>query len=305
MTHVHSLATTVLTELRAAKREDQINQAMATFAAQTGYPFYQFAPGPHNPSPDPTALLNIGSFPRSLAQAYRAERFCQHDPARAHAILRASPVRWKAAFAGAKEDGPKTFMTELRAHGLRDGVTTPVHGPQGCVALLMLAGPKSQEIQNEDEEALIHIAMALHQRVKRLAAAALFSEPPPVHLTEREVECLNWVLEGKTNWEIGVLTGVTARTVQFHLGNAARKLGVVNRVQAAVQALIRGELNTPAVIAGQSSAVLSEGSGKVADSFISKISKASLPPNSAPLAPAQAALLEPNHHVDRPSASRR
>ena len=40
-----------------------------------------------------------------------------------------------------------------------------------------------------------------------------------------------------------MVTGVTARTVQFHLGNASRKLGVVNRVQAAVRALLRGDLS--------------------------------------------------------------
>jgi hypothetical protein len=54
---------------------------------------------------------------------------------------------------------------------------------------------------------------------------------------------LLWVLEGKTNWEIGLVTGVPARTVQFHLGNASRKLGVVTRVQAAVRALLRGDLS--------------------------------------------------------------
>jgi DNA-binding CsgD family transcriptional regulator len=107
---------------------------------------------------------------------------------------------------------------------------------------MMFGAGHALDLDGEDEEALSHVAMALHQRVRRLAAAAIVGVPPPAKLTAREIECLHWVLEGKTNWEIGVVTGVTARTVQFHLGNAARKLGVVNRVQAAVSALIRGDL---------------------------------------------------------------
>lgn len=71
----------------------------------------------------------------------------------------------------------------------------------------------------------------------RLTAAALFQPEEPAYLACRELGCLHWVLEGKTNWEIGVLTGVTARSVQFYLGIASRNLGVVSRVQAAVRAL--------------------------------------------------------------------
>jgi len=108
---------------------------------------------------------------------------------------------------------------------------------------MMFAAPRILKLDPDDEEALSHIAMAFYQRVRRVTAAALFQPAEPAYLTSREIECLHWVLEGKTNWEIGVLTGVTARTVQFHLGNASRKLGVVNRVQAAVRALLRGDLS--------------------------------------------------------------
>lgn len=36
-------------------------------------------------------------------------------------------------------------------------------------------------------------------------------------LTEREREVLNWVIQGKTNWEIGMILGISERTVRFHL----------------------------------------------------------------------------------------
>jgi LuxR family transcriptional regulator, quorum-sensing system regulator BjaR1 len=300
MTHVHSLATALLTELRTAKQEIQINNLMSQFALRGGYKCFQLVPGPHNPSPDPAALLAFGSFPSPLAQCYRAERFCKDDPARAQAIMRASPVRWRTAFSPPKDEAAKVFLAQLRDHNLRDGVTIPVHGPQGCIALLMLAGPKVVDLQSEDEEALVQIAMALHQRVKRIAAAALFGEPTPVHLTEREKECLNWVLQGKTNWEIGVLTGVTARTVQFHLGNAARKLGVVNRVQAGVQALIRGDLNPPALVNELDRGSLSKPPQSSDDSPHGKTLQASFGVSAKP-----AAFLDKQHHADRTYASRR
>lgn len=245
MTLVHAHATALLGALRLARDEAGLRACMGDFARDCGFDHFQLAPGPHNPSTDPVALLAIGTFPDALRRLYATERACADDPARAQAILRAGSVLWKRAHAGAREAGPRAFVRALRSLGLKDGLTTPVHGPQGCVAILMVAAARPLAFSTEDEEALSHVAMALHQRVKRITAAALFALPEPVALTAREKESLAWVLEGKTNWEIGVLTGVTARTVQFHLGNAARKLGVVNRTQAAVRALVRGDIAPP------------------------------------------------------------
>jgi DNA-binding CsgD family transcriptional regulator len=256
MTHVQSLASRVLAELRLARNDGDIIEIMNDFTKECRFCAFQLAPGPHNPSVDPTALLAFGSYNLNWKRQYATEPSCRHDPARAQAILRAGSVQWRRVFAGVREPEQRDFVAAARAQGFKDGVTTPIHGPQGCVAIMMFAADHVIHLDGEDEEALSHIAMALHQRVRRLTAAALVGIPEPAQLTAREIECLQWVLEGKTNWEIGVLTGVTARTVQFHLSNCARKLGVVNRVQAAVGALIRGDvsvsnLKKPDLIAGQ------------------------------------------------------
>ena len=63
-------------------------------------------------------------------------------------------------------------------------------------------------------------------------------ENPP--LTEREIECLKWSAEGKTYEDIGVLLGISARTVRFFLENAKRKLGSVNTTHAVAAAMQRG-----------------------------------------------------------------
>lgn len=59
-------------------------------------------------------------------------------------------------------------------------------------------------------------------------------------LTAKELECLRWCREGKTNWEIGEIMLVSEKTVEFHLSNIFRKLGVSNRMTAVVMAIQRG-----------------------------------------------------------------
>ena len=59
-------------------------------------------------------------------------------------------------------------------------------------------------------------------------------------LSSKEVECLKWCKEGKTNWEIGTILSISEKTVEFHLGNAMRKLGATNRITAVIVGIKSG-----------------------------------------------------------------
>jgi DNA-binding NarL/FixJ family response regulator len=65
-----------------------------------------------------------------------------------------------------------------------------------------------------------------------------------IALNAREMECLTWSARGKTSPEIAILIGLTKRTVNFHIENACRKLGVATRTEAVVRATT-GHLITP------------------------------------------------------------
>lgn len=56
-------------------------------------------------------------------------------------------------------------------------------------------------------------------------------------LTEREAEVLLWVANGKANREIAIILAMSPRTVNKHLEQVFRKLGVENRTSAAALAL--------------------------------------------------------------------
>ncbi|MDG2527278.1 response regulator transcription factor [Caulobacter endophyticus] len=56
-------------------------------------------------------------------------------------------------------------------------------------------------------------------------------------LTAREIECIRFAAQGLTTGETAQCISVTERTVEFHLGNATRKLGASNKLRAVVIAL--------------------------------------------------------------------
>ncbi len=75
---------------------------------------------------------------------------------------------------------------------------------------------------------------------KRILPVAVRGGTDAPALTEREFEVLKLVAQGKTSEQIAMELTIVKRTVDFHVENVMRKLGVENRTAAAAKA---AELN--------------------------------------------------------------
>jgi DNA-binding CsgD family transcriptional regulator len=71
----------------------------------------------------------------------------------------------------------------------------------------------------------------LHDTMLRVCepAQATAAQAGPITLSRREREVLKWLIEGKSNWEIGQILHIVERTVKFHIQNLMRKLEATNR----------------------------------------------------------------------------
>jgi DNA-binding NarL/FixJ family response regulator len=81
------------------------------------------------------------------------------------------------------------------------------------------------------------IAGRLLDRIRSSSGDAYGDRP---ELSEREVEVLRRVAEGKDNVEIGLELFISPKTVKNHISNILAKLQIENRIQAAVYAVRRG-----------------------------------------------------------------
>lgn len=73
-------------------------------------------------------------------------------------------------------------------------------------------------------------------RLEEIALNAPAASLAALGLTPREAEVLSWVAQGKTNREIGMILGSSARTVQKHLEHIFQKIGVESRTAAILKA---------------------------------------------------------------------
>ena len=56
-------------------------------------------------------------------------------------------------------------------------------------------------------------------------------------LTEREIECLNWIAEGKTSDEISMIIGISRNTVNNYITSIMRKTATKTRSEAIAYAV--------------------------------------------------------------------
>ncbi len=76
----------------------------------------------------------------------------------------------------------------------------------------------------------------------RLREAAPDDRPPDPPLSERQLEILRLVAQGYSNREIAVNVMLSEHTVKSHIQEILRKLGLRNRVEAAIHATRAGWL---------------------------------------------------------------
>lgn len=124
------------------------------------------------------------------------------------------------------------------------------HEDKQYIQELLSNGASGYLVKEEAPEAIIEavrgVARGEQGWVSRKIAAKMtvwLSEDNPAEhmgLTPREGQVLKWVVEGKTNQEIGLELGISEKTVEKHLEGVFSKLGVASRVEAAVHAVREG-----------------------------------------------------------------
>jgi transcriptional regulator EpsA len=84
----------------------------------------------------------------------------------------------------------------------------------------------------------LHVAWLRSQYQEKTPVRQRIPAPLPKHgLTNRELEVLTWVHEGKSNAEIGLILSISRLTVKNHVQKILRKLNAQNRAQAVAKAL--------------------------------------------------------------------
>jgi DNA-binding CsgD family transcriptional regulator len=225
----------MLEDLLTCTSEAQLRLALNKHVKQLGFDSWVYVASPNGRH---TLPYFLSEYPPAWIDHYLEKGYLGIDPVVAHCRAHATPLLWTPdGLVGEGKKRSPAFFHDAADHGLKVGISSPIHG-LGCQwGLLSVAGTD----QKSDPATKLH-QLACVQLLATFAheAGHHFAVAPgkaTVHLTARELECLRWAAEGKTGWEIGRLLGISERTVVFHVENAARKLDVFGRRQAVARAI--------------------------------------------------------------------
>ena len=161
-----------------------------------------------------------------------------------HDLRRGNPVfrnlrRRSTGFVWSEIDdrcaGDKRWFDALDEFEMPDGMSVPSHGPGGRMGWVSFTVERI-DLDPLERQAISLAGLALHDRLRVLAGDL----EEPVSLSERERDCLGFVAQGKSDWEISVILSISQSTVHTHVENAKRKLGARTRAQAVARFICQG-----------------------------------------------------------------
>jgi two-component system, NarL family, response regulator len=105
------------------------------------------------------------------------------------------------------------------------------------------AGAKGYLLKGAEPDELLEAIRVVHNGQKYIppvVGAKLLERMGTPELSQRELQVLQLIANGKSNQEIATALSIAEGTVKFHVNNILGKLGVSDRTQAVIVALKRG-----------------------------------------------------------------
>lgn len=219
---------------------DEIEDVQALLAADLrAVGFIYFACSSYvDPLKPPLGAIMMTNFPPAWVHHYHVSGHALRDPIY---VTSKRQLRWFAwtseSFRADLAKDQLRILGEARDHGLKNGLTFPIHVPGAWPACCSLV----YEGAFPGEAALLKAhgaAIAAHER----ARAIMLRDNPQIllRLTTRQREVFDLIGRGKDENSIGDILGIKPGTAHHHAKVVMRGLRVSTRMQAMMRAVADG-----------------------------------------------------------------
>lgn len=213
---------------------DEILGVVDTAVGDLGFDYFSFYMRKPVPVSCPAETI-LDHYPTGWMDHYQQMNYLACDPTIRLGTTHSDVMCWSSDLF---EQSPELWR-DAQDIGLKHGVAQSSWARHDSYALFSLARgaePVTSTEQNALRLSLYWAASAIHTRLERYLRPELLPFGQ-TGLSDREREAMLWSADGKTASEIAPILGLTKRTVDFHINNAARKLNARNKTHAVANAM--------------------------------------------------------------------
>lgn len=192
--------------------------------------------------PPPQALM-INNYPAIWLQHFSNERLHESDPVLQRAECNPMPFFWDTAFqAESITAAQRKILVDGADFGIAHGFTIPIHLSwlPGALRASCSVVPDANTVGRVNYFLVEAMATTMYAVLNRVRPPR--REAATIELSRRERQCLSLAAQGKDDWVIGRLLGLSPKTVHSYFKRLMQRLGVTTRVQAIVWALETGQI---------------------------------------------------------------
>lgn len=213
------------------------------FANEIGFRHYALIHHYDLRQPSP-GLIHLQNYPDVWADYFIEHRLYLHDPV-VHACMRTNcSFSWRdLGQLISLTSRHKNILRGAAKEGLGEGLSVPAFVPGERPGSCSFAGPR-RGIKVERYLGLVHVIGAFaFQAARRLVSNKRLVLPARPKLAPRQRECVILAGQGKTNWEIAKILGLSQSTINHYLNDARGRYDVTTRAQLVIGALLEGEVS--------------------------------------------------------------
>lgn len=215
---------------------DAIEGCLLELAENFGFTaiFGGIVPIKRMPQAEVCSRILFQHFPNEWANRYNRKGYVFRDPIVHRLHYDKMPFSWSDAYRSCSRAGDVALIQgEASEFGLRHGYVIPISMIDGALTAVSFGGSSihcsAADLSVLNFAASYAVGSCLHHAESRRRQRH--------QLTAREYDCLLWAGEGKTDWEISVILGISRSTVLKHILAAREKLGAVNKAHAIAKAI--------------------------------------------------------------------
>jgi LuxR family quorum-sensing system transcriptional regulator CciR len=228
---------------------DALKRLVEGLTRQFGFSYFLLS---HHVNVVTANFVQLSNYPEDWSNSMRRLSQFAADPVMRACQKTAAPFLWSELDRLIRLSQTQRQILEGAARaGFGPGFTVPIHIPGECTGSGSFAVQAGRQLNDAAIPYVQYITCFGFEAARKLCLEAEqlnFEVKEAPGLTTRQLDCIVLMAQGKSDWAVGKILGISPRTVQEHLDSARHKYGVGSRHQLIVRTLFDNQLGFEDII---------------------------------------------------------